>query len=74
VIWEIAAMRDQLITCVQCKTDFEFSAVEQEYYNDKGFNPPRRCPQCRKNKSKSADPEHINTHTSKKKHPEAEYD
>jgi hypothetical protein len=73
MIWEIAAMRDQLITCVQCNTEFEFSAVEQEYFKNKGFNPPKRCPQCRKNKAKLANPEQ-NTHPNKKKHSRTEYD
>ena len=73
MIQEIAAMRDQIITCVQCNTEFEFSAVEQEYYNNKGFNPPKRCPQCRKNKAKLADSAPKNTHANKKKHPKTEY-
>ena len=73
MIWEFAAMRDQLITCVQCNTEFRFSAVEQEHYNHKGFNPPKRCPQCRKNKAKLADPEQ-NLHSFKKKHSRNEYD
>jgi hypothetical protein len=72
MIWEVAAMRDQLITCVQCDTEFEFSTVEQEYYQNKGFNPPKRCPQCRKNKAKLADPEQ-HTHPNKKKHSRTEY-
>ena len=73
MIWEFAAMRDQLITCVQCNTEFRFSAVEQEHYNHKGFNPPKRCPQCRKNKAKLADSEQ-NAHANKKKHSRTEYD
>lgn len=71
MIWEIAAMRDQLIICVQCNTEFEFSAKEQQFYENKGFNPPKRCPQCRKNKSKLTDPEHKAAHTNKK-HPQTE--
>ena len=66
-------MRDQLITCVQCNTEFEFSAVEQQYYENKGFNLPKRCPKCRKNKAKLVDPEQ-NTHPNKKKHPRTEDD
>jgi len=72
MIWEIADMRDQFIICVQCNAEFEFSAAEQEYYQNKGFNPPKRCPQCRKNKSKLADSEHKNTHNIKKKHSKTE--
>ena len=74
MLQEIEAMNDQFITCVQCNTEFKFSAKEQEYYKNKGFNPPKRCPQCRKNKAKLADPEHKNTHTNKKKHPKSEYE
>jgi hypothetical protein len=70
----ICGMRDQLITCVQCNTEFRFSAVEQEYYKNKAFNPPKRCPQCRKNKAKLAEPEQNTPHPVKKRHSRSEYD
>jgi Probable zinc-ribbon domain len=67
-------MRDQLIACVQCNSEFEFSEAEQEYYKNKGFNPPKRCPQCRKNKSRLADLAYKNSQNHKKKHPITEYE
>lgn len=39
---------DQLITCVDCGNQFTFTAGEQEFYEQKGFqNKPSRCPDCR---------------------------
>jgi len=39
---------DQLITCVDCGSQFTFTAGEQEFYEQKGFqNKPSRCPDCR---------------------------
>ena len=39
---------DQLITCVDCGQQFTFTAGEQEFYAQKGFqNKPSRCPDCR---------------------------
>ena len=39
---------DQLLTCVDCGQEFAFTAGEQEFYAQKGFqNTPARCPQCR---------------------------
>ena len=36
------------IECTDCGVTFEVSAEEQEWYKDKGFKLPKRCPQCRK--------------------------
>ena len=48
---------DKTIQCVDCSTNFTFSAGEQEFYNTKGFtNEPKRCPECRRaNKAKRND-------------------
>ncbi len=35
------------ITCAACGTDFEFTQEEQEFYESKGFQPPRKCKACR---------------------------
>lgn len=35
------------ITCATCGTDFEFTQEEQEFYESKGFQPPRKCKPCR---------------------------
>ena len=39
-----------VIECVDCGTSFEVSAEEQQWYKDKGFNLPKRCPRCRKSR------------------------
>ena len=39
---------DKILKCRDCGVDFEFTAREQEFYAEKGFqNEPGRCPTCR---------------------------
>lgn len=39
---------EQTLTCADCGTSFPFTASEQEFFAEKGFNsPPRRCKPCR---------------------------
>ncbi len=39
---------DQIIACVDCGTEFTFSAREQEFFAQKGFTSlPKRCKPCR---------------------------
>ena len=39
---------EQTITCVDCGTQFPFTASEQQFYAEKGFtSAPRRCKPCR---------------------------
>ncbi len=41
-------MQDKIITCRDCGAEFTFTAGEQEFYAQKGFNnEPTRCPSCR---------------------------
>ena len=35
------------LTCADCGAEFTFSAEDQEYYAEKGFSEPKRCPACR---------------------------
>jgi CxxC-x17-CxxC domain-containing protein len=35
------------IVCSSCGTEFTFSEEEQEFYQSKGFQPPRKCKPCR---------------------------
>ena len=43
--------KDKTITCVDCGTDFVFTARDQEFYAEKGFNnEPKRCKACRDKK------------------------
>jgi CxxC-x17-CxxC domain-containing protein len=42
---------DKTLTCRECGAEFVFSASEQQFYADKGFqNEPGRCPGCRANR------------------------
>lgn len=40
--------QDKILTCRDCGQEFVFSAGEQDFYAEKGFeNEPSRCPACR---------------------------
>lgn len=42
------AFEDKTLVCKECGDEFIFSAGEQEFYAEKGFeNEPARCPKCR---------------------------
>jgi len=39
---------DKTLKCKECGNEFTFSAGEQEFYAEKGFqNEPQRCKECR---------------------------
>lgn len=45
------AFSDQTMTCKDCSSSFVWTAGEQEFYAQKGFdNAPTRCPNCRQAK------------------------
>ena len=50
-------MRDQTLYCIQCDNPFTFTVAEQKRVNSQGFDAPKRCPECRKNKQKSGNSE-----------------
>jgi len=42
------AYQDRTIVCKDCGADFTFTAGEQEFYAEKGFdNEPKKCKECR---------------------------
>lgn len=45
-------MKDEILDCVQCGGEFVFTVAEQKRVLAKGFDEPKRCPQCRKKKEK----------------------
>ncbi len=48
------AFEDKTLTCKDCGAEFIFSAGEQEFYAEKGFeNEPARCRDCRNAKKQS---------------------
>ena len=46
-------MEDITLTCIQCEAPFVFTTPEQNYYHAHDFDPPLRCPVCRKQKTKA---------------------
>jgi len=47
------AFDDRTLKCKECGVDFTFTASEQEFYAEKGFqNDPARCPECRATKKR----------------------
>jgi CxxC-x17-CxxC domain-containing protein len=38
---------DRNLTCADCGQEFVFSASEQQFYADRQYSDPRRCPSCR---------------------------
>lgn len=44
-------MEDKTLICEECGQEFVFTAGEQEFYKEKGFdNEPKRCKDCRDKK------------------------
>lgn len=40
--------KDKVLTCIDCGTEFVFTAGEQLFFHDKQFhNDPKRCKQCK---------------------------
>lgn len=43
--------QDKVLVCQDCGEEFVFTAGEQEFYAEKGFeNEPKRCKACRQNR------------------------
>jgi CxxC-x17-CxxC domain-containing protein len=38
---------DKTLTCADCNQEFAFTASDQQFYADRQFSEPRRCPACR---------------------------
>lgn len=46
---------DKNLVCKECGEEFVFSAGEQEFYAERGFqNEPQRCKTCRDNRKNAA--------------------
>ncbi len=41
-------INDLKINCLSCQSEFIFTIREQEFYAERGFAQPKRCPACRK--------------------------
>ena len=67
-------MENIAITCIQCQEDFEFTVEEQKKLKKRGFDPPLRCPQCRKHKSRNPQHEENRKSRSKKRQYRIKFD
>ena len=48
------SFQDRALTCVECGSQFTFTAGEQAFYAERGFtNEPKRCPDCRSQRKAS---------------------
>lgn len=41
-------LKAKTIICLECREDFIFDVGEQEFFQEKGFVEPKRCPNCRR--------------------------
>ena len=49
---------DKILKCKECGNEFTFSAGEQEFYAEKGFqNEPQRCKACRDKRKNAGKPQ-----------------
>ncbi len=44
------AYEDRNLTCVECNSEFVFSADDQQFHSERGYQEPKRCPSCRQAK------------------------
>lgn len=50
--------QDEQLICKDCGAEFIFTAGEQEFYGEKGFqNKPQRCKACRDSRKTSGKPQ-----------------
>jgi Probable zinc-ribbon domain len=46
----MSTYQDKELTCADCGGKFLFSAKDQEFFAEKGFQEPKRCRDCRQAK------------------------
>lgn len=53
---------DKTLTCSDCSAEFTFTAAEQEFYQERGFdNEPKRCPDCRQKRKTERQSQKVET-------------
>jgi len=48
-------MKDKTLVCIQCGKPFVFTSAEQARFLALDFAAPRRCPDCRKKKTRAVE-------------------
>ena len=43
------------LVCKDCGKEFEFTENDQRFYAEKGFEPPKRCKECRQKRKEIRD-------------------
>jgi len=60
------SFEDKSLQCSDCRSEFTFSAGEQEFFQSKGFtNEPKRCPECRRANKARRSNSNSNTYASR---------
>ena len=62
------------IECIQCGSIFDLSRIEKENYQQRGFDEPRRCPECRRRKRHEPSGLDPKSRRTKKKHYRMKYE
>ena len=44
------AYQDKTLACADCGNQFTFSAEDQEFHASRGYQDPKRCPNCRQSR------------------------
>ena len=44
------AYEDRMLTCAQCGAEFTFTADDQQFHASRGYQDPKRCPNCRQSR------------------------
>jgi len=57
-MYEEKIYQDKVLTCKECGQEFVFTAGEQQFYAEKGFqNEPQRCKKCRDARKNAGKPQ-----------------
>lgn len=61
--------QDRPVTCQDCGQTFTFSADDQAYHAEKGYNDPKRCVLCRQARRSDRDHGGSNGQSERRMHP-----
>lgn len=62
------------LVCIQCGNEFELSRLNLSKLAARGFDLPKRCPDCRRHKAQHLVDENPRRRRDKKKHYHQKYD
>lgn len=46
-------LEDRTLLCEDCSEEFTFTADEQQFFNERGYQTPKRCKSCRQRRKAS---------------------